>query len=114
VVRPLNALRESRWGVGVDARRKARERNLAQVGEPFTDQEVHQLAFGLPEQWAGVINRDRWRAHGGSVMAAWNSRVQAEQDLAERKALEPNGSESREGASTRAAPRPVAFYGKPD
>jgi hypothetical protein len=95
-----------------DARRRTREANLAQVGAPFTAQEVHQLAFGLPEQWLGVINRDRWRAHGAAVMAEWASRVEAEQALFERESAEP-GFEGRE-APSRAQPWPVTFYGQPD
>jgi hypothetical protein len=94
-----------------DARRKTREANLAHVGAPFTAQEVHQLAFGLPEQWLGIINRDRWRAHGSPVMDAWESRVQAEKELFERESLEL----SLEGrtAPSRPEPWPVVFYGQP-
>ena len=94
-----------------DARRKYREGNLAHVGAPFTDQEVHQLAFGLPEQWLGVINRDRWRTHGGAVMDAWKSRVRAEQELFERETAALN-LEGRT-APSRPEPWPVAFYGQP-
>jgi hypothetical protein len=95
-----------------DARRKTRERDLAHVGAPFTDQEVHQLAFGLPEQWLGVINKDRWRAHGAAVMDAWASRVQAEKELFERESAELDPDEPRV-APSRAEPWPVVFYGQP-
>src|SRR3954471_17006225 len=71
-----------------DARRRTREANLAHVGAPFTAQEVHQLAFGLPEQWLGIINRDRWRGDGAAVMGEWASRVRAEEELFERESAE--------------------------
>jgi hypothetical protein len=94
-----------------DARRRSREANLAHVGAPFTAQEVHQLAFGLPEQWLGVINRDRWRAHGAAVMDEWAGRVQAEQELFERESAE-QGPAGRV-APSRPEPWPVTFYGQP-
>jgi hypothetical protein len=95
-----------------DARRRTREANLAHVGAPFTAQEVHQLAFGLPEQWLGVINRDRWRAHGAAVMDEWASRVEAEKELFARESADA-GFEGHEPPS-RPQPWPVTFYGQPE
>jgi hypothetical protein len=94
-----------------DARRRTREGNLAQAGAPFTAQEVHQLAFGLPEQWLGIVNRDRWRAHGAAVMDEWEDRVGAEQALYERESAEQS-LEDRV-APARPEPWPVTFYGQP-
>ena len=82
-----------------------------QAGAPFTAQEVHQLAFGLPEQWLGVINRDRWRAHGAVVMDEWASRVRAEQELFERESAEQDLGERV--PPSRPQPWPVTFYGQP-
>src|SRR3954447_23455876 len=94
-----------------DARRRTREANLAHVGAPFTAQEVHQLAFGLPEQWLGIINKDRWRAHGGAVMDEWSERVRAEQDLFERESAGLDSADRIPPA--RPKPWPVTFYGQP-
>jgi hypothetical protein len=78
---------------------------------PFTEQEVHQLAFGLPEQWLGIINRERWRAHGAAVMAAWEARVEADRAEHERNV---NAGHATDDMTPRSAPWPVIFYGKPD
>ena len=64
-----------------EARRKTRDANRGHIGAPFTAQEMHQLAFGLPEQWLGIISKERWRAHGAAVMDEWAERVRAEQEL---------------------------------
>ena len=81
------------------------------MGGPFTTQEIHQLAFGLPEQWLGIINRDRWRAHGAAVMEEWQRRVELEAVAAAEAALLRPGSELE--ARTRPEPWPVTFYGRP-
>ena len=88
-----------------------RERELAQAGEPFTDQEVHALAFGTPDQWAGVIHRERWRAQGAVVMEVWAARVRADQDFFDTQVT---GADDGAEAPVRPEPWPVAFYGKPD
>ena len=80
----------------------------ALFGVPFTEQEIHQLAFGLPEQWLGIINRERWRAHGAAVMRAWTERLRADRAFHE---AQPAGSET---PPARPEPWPVAFYGRPD
>ena len=82
--------------------------NLTGAGLPFTAQEIHQLAFGLPEQWVGIINQERWRAHGAPVMAAWEARVEAERVERER-----NESEAVQEVLPRSEPWPVIFYGQP-
>jgi hypothetical protein len=94
-----------------DARRKTRVANLANVGAPFTEQEVHQLAFGLPEQWLGIINKERWRAHGAPVMDEWGERVRAEQELFERES--PDLDPADRVRPARPEPWPVTFYGQP-
>jgi hypothetical protein len=92
-------------------RRAVRDRELAQAGEPFTDQEVHALAFGTPDQWAGVIHRERWRAQGAVVMDVWAARVRADREFFDTQV---SGSEEGAEAPARPEPWPVAFYGKPD
>jgi len=93
-------------------RRSARATTpLAGPGPPFSEQEIHQLAFGLPEQWVGIINRERWRAHGAAVMSAWSARVEAER--VERERNEQEG-EAVPAVSPRPEPWPVIFYGQPD
>jgi hypothetical protein len=84
---------------------------LSGPGLPFTDQEIHQLAFGLPEQWLGIINRERWRSHGAAVMAAWEARVEADGAEHDRNA---SAGHTRDEITPRSAPWPVIFYGKPD
>ena len=79
---------------------------------PFTEREIHQLAFGLPEQWVGIINRERWRAHGAVVMEAWRARVEEEQIVHER--IEHEVHELVGEQRARPAPWPVTFYGRPD
>ena len=80
-----------------------RDRELAQAGEPFTDQEVHALAFGTPDQWAGVIHRERWRAQGAVVMDVWSARVRADREF-----FETQVSGSEDGAEAPAAAGAVA------
>jgi hypothetical protein len=98
--RPRRWLRRTSVHVGPDA------------AGPFTANEVHQLAFGLPEQWVGIINRDRWCEHGAVVIEAWQTRVEAEQvqyGHASGELETGNGELLR-----RSVPWPVAFYGQPD
>jgi hypothetical protein len=77
---------------------------------PFTAKEVHQLAFGLPEQWVGIINRDRWCEHGAAVIEAWRTRVEAEQVQYASGRLNSDNAEPPK----RSQPWPVAFYGQPE
>ena len=84
---------------------------LSAAGQPFTAQEIHQLAFGLPEQWVGIINQDRWRAHGAAVMTAWTARVETERAEHDRNRAD---GEPVEAIAPRPEPWPVIFYGKPD
>jgi len=76
---------------------------------PFTVKEVHQLAFGLPEQWVGIINRDRWCEHGAAVIEAWRARVEVEQVQHANAGM---GADTAE-PPTCSQPWPVAFYGQP-
>jgi hypothetical protein len=46
-------------------------------------------------------------------MAAWSSRVEAEQALFERESREREGDD-RPAPPQRSAPWPVSFYGQPD
>jgi hypothetical protein len=94
-----------------DARRKTRDANQAHIGAPFSEQEVHQLAFGLPEQWLGIITKERWRAHGAAVMDAWDARVRAEAELFERESADLDPADRV--APARPEPWPVTFYGQP-
>jgi len=79
---------------------------------PFTPKEVHQLAFGLPEQWVGIISRDRWCEHGAAVIEAWRSRVEAEQVQSANGSGRVNSDNAE--PPKRARPWPVEFYGQPD
>jgi hypothetical protein len=103
-VRALDDLRRWRRRTGVDAGRH--------VAGPFTAKEVHQLAFGLPEQWAGIIDRQRWREHGAAVIEAWQSRVEVERSPHAATAGRCNVDDAEE--PKRSEPWPVAFYGPPD
>ena len=96
-------------------RRARASTSLAGPGPPFTEQEIHQLAFGLPEQWIGIINKERWRAHGAAVMAAWAARVEADRVEADRVERSSGGDcRPPECTAPRPEPWPVIFYGRPD
>jgi hypothetical protein len=90
----------------LNASRGVRETPLA--GQPFTDREIHQLAFGLPEQWTGIINKDRWRAHGAAVMDAWAERVEADGAFRASEA-----GDDVEEFPARPEPWPATFYCQP-
>ncbi len=103
VVRTLDELRRWRRRTGVDAGRD--------VAGPFTAKEVHQLAFGLPEQWAGIMDRQRWCEHGASVIEAWRSRVEVDRAPNAATACRLNVDDAE--VPKRPEPWPVAFYGPP-
>ena len=98
-------LAELEWRRELEKRNAARAEAQALVGQPFTEQEIVLLAFGVESEWPGTLTEERWRTWGGLVMRAHAARVKAERIECFRAGRKP---------PSRPDPWPItAGYGEP-